>query len=251
MIIIKTEKEIDKMRRAGKKLARLLDELLLDIIKEGSNAQEIEKFTVDYIKGIGGKPSFKGYQGYPYATNVSLNSELIHGFPLKEKCFKNGDIISIDCGITLDGYIADSARTYIIGSADDDTRNLVEVTKESLDIGIKQAIINNRIGDISNSIQQYAEKKGFYVVREFVGHGVGRKLHESPQIPNYGLSNTGAKIKKNMTFAIEPMLAIGGNEIEILEDKWTVVTKNKMNCAHFEHTIVITEEGNEILTSLD
>jgi methionyl aminopeptidase len=250
MIIVKTQIEIEKMRRAGEKLARLLDELIPSMIKEGNTGDKLEEFCLKYIENSGGVPTFKGYNGYPYAINLSINEEVIHGFPLKSKIFKSGDIISVDCGITLDGYIADSARTYYVGDLTQREKELIKVTEESLYIGIEKAIKDNKIGDISNAIQTHVEGYGFSIIRDFVGHGVGRKLHESPQIPNYGFSGRGQKIRQNMTFAIEPMVSMGDYELEILEDGWTAVTVDKSKCAHFEHTVLITENGPEILTKL-
>ncbi|MGM0640197.1 MAG: type I methionyl aminopeptidase [Thermotogota bacterium] len=248
MIIIKTDKEIYKMRRAGEYLARLLDVHLPTLIKQGNNAEQVEKFVLKYIKEIGGIPTFKGYYDYPYAINMSINEEIIHGFPTKQKIFKDGDIVSVDCGITLDGYIADSARTYYVGEIKEEEKKLIDTTYEALMVGIKNAIIGNRVGDISNAIQTYVENRGFSVIRDFVGHGVGRKLHEDPQVPNFGKAGKGPKLRKNMTLAIEPMVAAGDYKVEILEDGWTTVTKDRSKAAHFEYTIVIKEEGPEILT---
>jgi len=250
MIIIKTDEEIEMMRRAGKKLARLLDALLPEKIKEGVNAESIEKFVLEYIEKEEATPTFKGYNGYKYAINFSVNEEVVHGFPLRSKVLKNGDIVSIDCGLTYKGYIADSARTYIIGQVSDREKELVESTKESLYMGIKKAVVGNSIGDIGHEIQTYIESKGFSVIRDYVGHGVGRKLHEDPQIPNYGRQGRGPKIRKNMTLAIEPMISMGSYEVDILEDGWTAVTKDRSKAAHFEHTIAVTENGPEILTQL-
>ncbi|HBT50959.1 type I methionyl aminopeptidase [Petrotoga olearia] len=250
MIIIKTDEEIEMMRRAGKKLARLLDALLPEIVKEGVNGESIEKYVLEYMEKEDAIPTFKGYNGYKYAINFSVNEEVVHGFPLKSKVLKNGDVVSIDCGLTYKGYIADSARTYIIGQVPEEEKGLVEATKESLYMGIKKAVVGNSIGDIGHEIQTYIESKGFSVIREYVGHGVGRKLHEDPQIPNYGRQGRGPKIKKNMTLAIEPMVSMGSYEVDILEDGWTAVTRDRSKAAHFEHTIAVTENGPEILTQL-
>jgi methionyl aminopeptidase len=195
-------------------------------------------------------PTFKGYNGYKYAINFSVNEEVVHGFPLRSKVLKNGDIVSVDCGLTYKGYIADSARTYIIGQVSEKEKELVEATKESLYMGIKKAVVGNTIGDIGYEVQTYIESKGFSVIREYVGHGVGRKLHEDPQIPNYGRQGRGPKIRKNMTLAIEPMVSMGSYEVDILEDGWTAVTRDRSKAAHFEHTIAVTENGPEILTQL-
>ncbi|MDY6896192.1 MAG: type I methionyl aminopeptidase [Thermotogota bacterium] len=250
MIIIKTDQEIEMMRRAGKKLARLLDALLPEIVKEGVNGESIEKYVLEYMEKEDAIPTFKGYNGYKYAINFSINEEIVHGFPLRSKVLKNGDIVSIDCGLTYKGYIADSARTYIIGQVPEKEKELVEATKESLYMGIKNAVVGNTIGDIGHEIQTYIESKDFSVIREYVGHGVGRKLHEDPQIPNYGRQGRGPKIRKNMTLAIEPMVSMGSYELDILEDGWTAVTRDRSKAAHFEHSIAVTENGPEILTQL-
>jgi len=250
MIIIKTDQEIEMMRRAGKKLARLLDALLPEIVKEGVNGESIEKYVLEYMEKEDSIPTFKGYSGYKYAINFSVNEEVVHGFPLRSKVLKNGDIVSIDCGLTYKGYIADSARTYIIGQVSEKEKELVEATKESLYMGIKKAVAGNTIGDIGHEIQTYIESKDFSVIREYVGHGVGRKLHEDPQIPNYGKQGRGPKIRKNMTLAIEPMVSMGSYEVDILEDGWTAVTRDRSKAAHFEHSIAVTENGPEILTQL-
>ncbi|MDK2812083.1 MAG: methionyl aminopeptidase [Petrotoga sp.] len=250
MIIIKTDQEIEMMRRAGKKLARLLDALLPEIVKEGVNGESIEKYVLEYMEKEDAIPTFKGYNGYKYAINFSVNEEVVHGFPLRSKVLKNGDIVSVDCGLTYKGYIADSARTYIIGQVSEKEKELVEATKESLYMGIKKAVVGNTIGDIGYEVQTYIESKGFSVIREYVGHGVGRKLHEDPQIPNYGRQGRGPKIRKNMTLAIEPMVSMGSYEVDILEDGWTAVTRDRSKAAHFEHTIAVTENGPEILTQL-
>jgi methionyl aminopeptidase len=250
MIIIKTDQEIEMMRRAGKKLARLLDALLPEIVKEGVNGESIEKYVLEYMEKEDAIPTFKGYNGYKYAINFSVNEEVVHGFPLRSKVLKNGDVVSVDCGLTYKGYIADSARTYIIGQVSEREKELVEATKESLYMGIKKAVVGNTIGDIGHEVQTYIESKGFSVMREYVGHGVGRKLHEDPQIPNYGRRGRGPKIRKNMTLAIEPMVSMGSYEVDILEDGWTAVTRDRSKAAHFEHTIAVTENGPEILTQL-
>ncbi|POZ92791.1 type I methionyl aminopeptidase [Petrotoga halophila] len=250
MIIIKTDQEIEMMRRAGKKLARLLDALLPEIVKEGVNGEDIEKYVLAYMEKEDAIPTFKGYSGYKYAINFSVNEEVVHGFPLRSKVLKNGDVVSVDCGLTYKGYIADSARTYIIGQVSEKEKELVEATKESLYMGIKKAVVGNTIGDIGYEVQTYIESKGFSVIREYVGHGVGRKLHEDPQIPNYGRQDRGPKIRKNMTIAIEPMVSMGSYEVDILEDGWTAVTRDRSKAAHFEHTIAVTENGPEILTQL-
>jgi len=250
MILIKSENEIEKMRRAGSLLARLLDDYIPNLLKDGISGYDVEKYVNEYIAKHGGTASFKGYHEYPYAICFSVNEEVIHGFPTKKKVLKNGDMVSIDIGFSLDGYIADSARTYKIGNISDVEQKLMDITKQSLYDAIKIAVAGNRVGDIGNAVQTLVEENGFSVIRDFVGHGVGRKLHEDPQIPNFGSKGKGPLLRKNMTIAIEPMVAIGDYNVEVLEDGWTVVTADNSKTAHFEHTLLITDNEPEILTSL-
>jgi len=250
MIILKTENEITKMRRAGEKLARLLDDLLKSVIVPGASAYDVEQFSVSYMKEIGAKPILIGYNGYPYATCVSVNDEVIHGYPLKSKVFKDGDLVSVDLDIEYDGMITDAARTYAVGTITDKEKELIQVTEKSFFIGLEQAVIGKKTGDIGYAVQSYAESFGFGVVRDFVGHGVGRKVHEDPSIPNYGYKGTGPMLRKNMTITIEPMISLGNYEVEILQDGWTVVTIDKSKSAHYENTIVITDNGPEVLTAV-
>jgi len=250
MIIIKTEREIEIMRRAGIKLARLLDEIIPGLIKPGVSAAYVEQKVNEYMDKEKCIPSFKGYGGFPYATCMSLNEEIVHGFALDTKIFKDGDIISVDCGVTLEGYVADSARTYLVGNVSEDIKKLVKVTEESLYEGIKAVKPGNRIGDIGYAVESYVKPYGYGVIRDYVGHGVGRKLHEDPQIPNYGTPSKGPVMRKNMTLAIEPMISLGDYRVEILEDNWTAVTLDKSPAAHFEHTVLVTDNGAEIITKL-
>ncbi|AFG35468.1 type I methionyl aminopeptidase [Fervidobacterium pennivorans subsp. shakshaketiis] len=249
MIRLKTEQEIEKMRIAGRAVAAVLEEAK-KIVVEGATAYDIEMMAEKVIKEHRCEPAFKGYGGYPYITTVSVNEEVIHGFPLKSKVFKKGDIVSVDVGAIYEGYYGDGAATFIVGSTDETGKKLVEVTKQSLTRAIELIKPGVRLGDVSYEIQSYVESHGFNVVRDFVGHGVGKQLHEDPQVPNYGKPGTGLVLKAGMTLAIEPMVTEGGWHVVVLEDGWTVVTVDGKRAAHFEHTIVVTENGCEILTTL-
>ncbi len=249
MIRVKARDEIRKMRIAGKVVATVLEKAK-ELVIEGASAYDIEKMAEDVILSSGCKPSFKGYGGYPYSTTVSVNEEVIHGFPLKTKVFKKGDIVSVDVGAMYDGYHADAARTYIVGETDEGGKRLVEVTAKSLEEAIEIIRPNVRLGLISNTVQKIVESNGFGIVRDFVGHGVGKKLHEDPQIPNYGDPESGVMLRPGMTLAIEPMVTEGSWHVKILEDGWTVVTVDGKRAAHFENTVLVTESGYEILTVL-
>jgi methionyl aminopeptidase len=194
------------------------------------------------------KPAFMGYHGYPYALCTSINEQVVHGMPSKQRRLHEGDIISLDFGVVVDGYYGDAALTVPVGRISDEAARLCAVTEQSLYRGIANAVSGNRLSDISNAIQQYVESQGFSVVREFVGHGIGQHLHESPQIPNYGPPGKGLKLKSGMVLAIEPMINSGTPDVEVLEDHWTAVTLDRKISAHFEHTIAITENGPDILT---
>lgn len=247
MIRIKTKDEIEKMKIAGRAVAEILKRAK-DYVVKGSPAFDIELMAEKTLKEMKCKPAFKGYGGYPYITTVSVNNEVIHGFPLKSKVFKDGDIVSIDVGAVYEGYYGDGAVTYVVGETDERGKELVKVTYESLLEAIKTVRAGVRLGDVSYAVQNYVEKHGFGVVRDFVGHGVGKALHEDPQVPNYGKPGTGVILKAGMTLAIEPMVTEGGWHVVILDDGWTVVTVDGKRSAHFEHTILVTEDGCEILT---
>jgi len=249
MIRIKRDLEIQKMRVAGRVVAKVLNEVK-DLVIEGATAYDVELLAERIIKEENCKPAFKGYGGYPYVTTVSVNDEVIHGFPLKTKVFKKGDIVSIDVGAIYEGYYGDGAATYIVGQSDESGQKLVEVTYQSLMEAIKILRAGVKLGDVSYAVQSYVERHGFNVVRDFVGHGVGRALHEDPQVPNYGKPGTGITLRAGMTIAIEPMVTEGGWHVVILEDGWTVVTADKKRAAHFEHTVLITDDGYEILTAM-
>ncbi len=246
MIILKTEEEKEKMRESNRIVALVLKEIE-NLIKPGVKTIELDEFAEDLIRKEGAVPGFKGYQGYPATLCVSINEEIVHGIPSERK-LKEGDIVSIDVGTIKDGFYGDGAKTYAVGDIDDKGRKLMETTKRALEIGIEKAVPGNRISDISHSIQTYVESQGFSVVRQFVGHGIGRNLHEDPQIPNYGDPGRGPLIKEGMALAIEPMVCEGNWEAEILSDGWTAVCKDGSRAAHYEHTIFINAEGPEILT---
>ncbi|MDY5911781.1 MAG: type I methionyl aminopeptidase [Inconstantimicrobium porci] len=246
MIIIKNNLEIDLMRKAG----RLLAETLLrveDSVKPGITTAELNKIAEDYIVKHGGKPSFKGLYGFPAAACISVNEQVIHGFPSKY-VLQDGDLISIDCGVCLNGYQSDAARTFMVGNVSDEAKRLVAVTKESFFKGIEFAKPGNRLSDISNAIQTYVEGNGFSVVRDYVGHGIGRDVHEDPDIPNYGRAGRGPMLQEGMTLAIEPMVNVGTHKVITLDDEWTVVTADKKLSAHYENTVAILTNGPEILT---
>ncbi|HOM74184.1 MAG TPA: type I methionyl aminopeptidase [Fervidobacterium sp.] len=250
MIRLKTKNEIEKMKIAGRVVAMILQEAA-KYMKIGASAFDVELLAEKILSENGCKPAFKGYNGYPYITNVSVNEEVIHGFPIKQKIFKNGDIVSLDVGAIYDGYYGDGAYTYIVGETDERGKKLVSTTQEALMEAIKIIKPGIKLGDISYTVQRYVEEKGFGIVRDFVGHGVGASLHEDPQVPNYGRPGTGVTLRKGMTIAIEPMVTEGGWHVEILKDGWTVVTEDGKRAAHFEHSVAVTEDGYEILTILD
>lgn len=249
MIIIKNSDEINKIKKSCFIVAKVLEELK-GYIREGLTTKKIEQFIENLIIKMGGKPAFKGYRGYPASACISVNEQVVHGIPSEKVVINEGDIVSVDVGVILDGFYGDAAYTYGVGRISEEAKRLLEITEESLYKGIEKAKIGNRIGDISAAIQKHVESHGFSVVRAFVGHGIGRALHEEPQVPNFGRENTGPKLRAGMTLAIEPMVNMGTYEITILSDGWTAVTKDGSLSAHFEHTIAITENEPEILTKL-
>ncbi len=247
MIRIKTPQDIERMKVAGMAVATVLKEAR-KVVVEGATAKDVEDLALKIYRELGVKPAFKGYGGYPYATCVSVNEEVIHGFPKKSKVFKKGDIVSIDTGAIYKGCYGDAAVTYAVGEVDELSKRLMEVTynalKKALDF-IKEGV---RIGDVGHVIQTYVESNGFNVVRDFVGHGVGCELHEEPQVPNYGKPGTGLMLREGMTLAIEPMVTAGTWRVKILNDGWTVVTEDRSRSAHFEKTILVKKDGIEVLT---
>ena len=218
-------------------------------IAPGVTTWELDCIAEKFIRGVGAKPAFKGYMGYPATINASINEEVVHGIPSKDRKLKKGDIISIDLGVIWKDYFADSANTYPVEEVSPDLQKLINVTEECLKLGISQMTVNNHLGDVSNAIQKHAESFGYSVVRDLVGHGIGRRMHEDPKVPNFGRKGTGIKLAVGMVLAIEPMINMGKYQIDILNDKWTVVTRDRKPSAHFEHTVAVTENGPKILTA--
>lgn len=246
MIIIKTKEEILKMKKAGEILAACHRELRA-FIRAGITTLEIDQFVETFLQNNGTLPEQKGYHGYPFATCTSVNDVICHGFP-SNALLVDGDIVTVDMVVNLDGWLADSAWSYAIGNLSEKSQRLLDVTKESLYKGIEQAVVGNRIGDISHAIQAYAEAQGFSVVRDFIGHGIGRKMHEEPQVPHYGPPNKGVRLKAGMVLTIEPMLNTGKYHCKIDQDGWTARTVDGGLSAQYEHTIAITDDGPVILT---
>ena len=249
MIIIKSMDEIYKMKKAGQVLAGAHKEIA-KFIKPGISTMEIENLVEKYLKDHGASPEQKGYQGYPYATCASINDEICHGFPRKSP-LKDGDIVTIDMVVNLEGYLADSAWSYGVGTLSEEAKKLIEVTKKALYLGIDQAIIGNRIGDISHAIQSYVEPLGYSVVRDFVGHGIGKSMHEDPQVPHYGNPGRGPRLTEGMVITIEPMINMGTFRLKIDDNNWTARTTDGKLSAQYEHTLAITKEGPMILTQED
>ncbi len=247
MIFLKSPWEIEKMRRSNAIVAETLQRLR-EIVKPGITTAELDHFAEEFCRKKGAKPAFKGYRGYPFSLCVSVNEEVVHGFPSKKRILKEGDIVSLDFGVVCDGYYGDAAITVPVGKISKKAQMLLKVTEMALYKGIEQATVGHRLGDISSAIQQWVETHGFAVVRQFVGHGIGKSLHEDPQVPNFGRPGKGVKLKEGMVIAIEPMVNEGTYEVEILDDGWTAVTKDRKLSAHFEHTIAITKNGPEILS---
>jgi methionyl aminopeptidase len=250
LIILRSQAEIEKIRRACRIVAEILQNLK-GFIKPGVTTWDLNAVSEEMAARHYAKPAFKGYHGFPFALCTSVNSEVVHGMPSKQRHLESGDIISLDFGVVVDGYYGDSAVTVPVGEISPQASELCKVTEQSLYEGIERALPGNRVSDISHAIQEYVEARGFSVVREFVGHGIGQALHESPQIPNYGPPGRGVKLKPGMVLAIEPMINSGRPEVEILSDRWTAVTVDRKLSAHFEHTIAVTENGPEILSLLN
>lgn len=246
MVILKSPEEIEKMSLSCLIVARTLD-YLRDKIKPGITTRTIDQLAESFIRDHEALPAFKGYRGYPASICASVNEEIIHGIPNNRE-LEDGDILGIDLGVYKDGFYGDAAFTFPIGEIDQEAERLLRVTEESLYLGIENARAGKRVSDISHSIQTHIESNGFSVVRAFVGHGIGRNLHEDPQIPNFGLPGRGARLQPGMTLAIEPMVNEGGHEVVILEDGWTAVTMDGRRSAHFEHTVLVTAEKPVILT---
>ncbi|MGH9359608.1 MAG: type I methionyl aminopeptidase [Terriglobia bacterium] len=248
MIICKSAAEIDKLRRSGQMVREILEEVR-GKIKPGVTTMDLERYVERCIRKLGAKPAFKGYRGYPCCLCASVNEEIVHGIPSK-RVLKSGDIVSLDLGVIADGYYGDSAVTVPVGDISDSLKRLLRVTEESLQLGIEQAQAGNRLEDISEAVQRHAEGSGYSVVREFVGHGIGRELHEDPQVPNFGKAGHGPVLKEGMVLAIEPMINEGSPDVRVLSDGWTAVTADRSPSAHFEHMVAVTRSGPDVLTQI-
>lgn len=250
MVVLKTSRELAKMREAGRISANAL-KLAGQAVEPGVSTAEIDRVVRKYIEGQGAKPSFLGYGGFPASACISINDEVVHGIPTKKRILKSGDIVSVDVGAFIDGFHGDNAWTFACGDITAEAQALLDATKESLFEGIKQAVAGNRVGDIGNAVQKYVEARNYSVVRDYVGHGVGAKLHEDPSVPNFGTPGRGVRLLPGMTIAIEPMINMGTHEVRVLDDEWTAVTADGKLSAHFEHSVAITADGPVILTIAD
>lgn len=250
MVIRKSRNEIEKMRRAGLIVAETLRDLR-KMVEPGVTTRELDAYAEKKIRSAGAYPTFKGYRGFPASICSSINEEVVHGIPSGRQ-LQPGDIIKIDCGATLDGYVGDAAISVPVGEVDPEVEKLMGATRESLLQAISQMTAGNRLYDVSYAVQQYVEERGYSVVREFCGHGIGQRMHEDPQVPNYGRPGTGPKLKEGWVLAVEPMVNLGSHEVAIDEkDKWTVRTKDGKASSHFEHTIAVTDNGPIVLTALE
>ena len=249
MIVCRSKAEIEKLRRSAHVVVQVLDEMRQQV-RPGITTLALEAFADKRLAELGVKAAFKGYRGYPSSLCASVNSEVIHGIPSGRRRLQPGDIVSLDLGVVVDGYYGDSALTVPVGEIQEPVERLLRITQECLELGIQQAKAGNRVGDISAAVQEHAESNGYSVVREFVGHGVGRALHEEPQVPNYGVRGHGPLLKPGMVIAIEPMVNSGGAAVRVLEDHWTAVTVDGGYSAHFEHMVAITANGADVLTRL-
>jgi methionyl aminopeptidase len=246
-ILIKTEAEIDKMRRSGEAL-RQVHEAVRPLVVAGASTMDLENAAAAKMDALRAVSAFKGYHGFPAVLCTSINSEVVHGIPSAKRVLADGDIISIDCGVIIDGYYSDCAVTYPVGTPSARTQKLLDVTKASLEAAIQQAQVGGRLFDISATVQEICEAEGFGVVKEFVGHGIGRSMHEDPQVPNFGQRGKGPRLKAGMVLAIEPMINAGGAGVKVLPDGWTTITLDGSYSAHFEHTVAITKDGPRVLT---
>jgi methionyl aminopeptidase len=249
MVILKSPEEIEKIRKSNRIVAEILAELKAHA-KPGVTTGDLDRLSESLTHRRGARPAFKGYRGYPYSLCASVNQEVVHGMPSDDRVLKNGDLVSLDFGVDYQGYFGDAAITVAIGQASREARRLMDVTEAGLYEGIKEARAGNRLGDISAAVQACVETAGCSVVRDYVGHGIGRELHEDPQIPNYGVKGRGMPLKAGMVLAIEPMVNLGTYRVQVLEDGWTVVTADGKLSAHFEHSVAITDQGPEILSLL-
>jgi methionyl aminopeptidase len=248
VIELKSAREIGLMRRAGHILSEVMQRLRTTV-KAGMTTLEIDADVEEFIRSKGARPAFKGYRGFPATVCISINEEVVHGIPSAQRHVKDGDIVGLDLGCIVEGYYADCAFTLAVGEVPSRVQELLDVTRESLELGIVECRPGRRLSDVSHAIQTHVERHGFSVVRAFVGHGIGRALHEEPQVPNFGDPGRGPQLRPGMVLALEPMVTMGSWEVRILDDGWTAVTKDGSLAAHFEHTIAVTESGPEVLTS--
>lgn len=249
MVVLKTSRELSLMKEACRISAGALD-IIGKAVEPGVTTAELDSLAEKYILSQGGTPNFKNYQGYPATACISINNEVIHGIPNKNRIIKAGDIVSVDLGAKFSGYHGDNAATFAAGDISAEAKRLIDTTKESLYEGIKMVRAGGRIGDIGNAIQRYVEARGYSVVRDFVGHGIGTNLHEAPEVPNFGISGRGIRLLPGMTIAIEPMVNGGKADVKVLPDGWTVVTKDGSLSAHFEHTVAVTSDGPFVMTKI-
>jgi len=247
MVNLKSPSEIEQMYRSGQIVGQILAEMC-EKVAPGMTTWDLDRYAESRCKDLGAKPAFKGYHGFPGTVCISVNEEVVHGIPSKKRVLQEGDIVGLDFGVILDGWYGDSARTVGVGKIGTDAQKLLDVTRDGLGRGIDACRIGNRLFDIGHSVQNYVEGFGFSVVRDFVGHGIGRALHEDPQVPNFGVKGKGIPLKEGMVLAIEPMINIGTEKVVVLKDGWTAVTADKSLSAHFEHTVAITPQGPRILT---
>ncbi|MBZ5648474.1 MAG: type I methionyl aminopeptidase [Acidobacteriia bacterium] len=246
-IVCKSPSELEKMRRSGRAVREVLDTVKA-MVRPGITTMDLERVADEKIRALGATPAFKGYYEYPCVLCTSVNQEIVHGIPSEKRVLKEGDIVSIDCGVVLDGYYGDAAITVPVGTVRPELHKLLEVTEQSLYKGIEKMRIGNTVQDVGSAVQSWVEAHGFSVVREFVGHGIGTKLHEDPQVPNYGVPGHGPRLREGMVLAIEPMVNAGKPGTRVLDDKWTAVTEDGSYSAHFEHCVAVTKDGPMILT---
>jgi len=247
MVICKSTAELEKMHRAGLLVWEVLEKMRA-MVRPGVSTKELDEFAEKYVTEHDAKPAFKGYRGYPGSVCTSINEEVVHGIPSASRKVREGDILSMDFGVVMDGYYGDAALTVPVGKIAPEREKLLRVTRESLERAIEKVRAGNRLGDVSSAVQQWVEKNGFSVVREFVGHGIGTKMHEEPQLPNYGSPGQGQRLQEGMVLAIEPMVNSGSPAVKVLDDDWTAVTADGSDSAHFEHTVAVTANGPWILT---
>jgi len=249
MVKLRSGTEIERIRESSRIVAETI-QLLKGLARDGVSTGELDARAEEYIRSRGGEPSFMGYHGYPASTCISINEEVVHGIP-GDRIVRDGDIVGVDVGVVKNGYHGDAAATFAVGGVPESVRKLIEVTEECLMKGIEAFRAGNRLGDVGYAVQAHAEKHGYGVVRSLVGHGIGERMHEDPQVPNYGDPGTGLRLKPGLVCAIEPMITMGGWEVETLEDQWTIVTRDGSLAAHFEHTVALTEDGPEVLSVVD